>query len=158
MSLLNRSASLSCDYAEIVLRFLIPIVVHWCHVNIVNSAFNIVMLEPDFGSIVFVTSCSLYLRKFKSVILHEVYRSNMGVVRIIQEVSGVFKILEKILIHRNSDSQIFVTLVWCEMLLRCGWIPLNYLLYYLITKGYIVSVLCRQISGHLKNFEFNILF
>lgn len=90
MALSNRLKSLSYDYAETILRFVLPIFVHWFHVNIVNSIVNIVMLEPDFGSMVFVIACSLYLRQFKTVILHEVYRSDIDVIRIIQEVSKIY--------------------------------------------------------------------
>lgn len=88
MTLFNRLASQSYVYAETLLRFVVPILVHWLHINAVNSTVNIVMLEPDFGSMAFVTASSLYLRKFESVILHDVYRSNIDVVRIIQEVIG----------------------------------------------------------------------
>lgn len=139
MSLPYRLASLSTEYAETFLRFVCPILVHWFHVNIVNSMFNIVMLEPDFGSIVFVTAASLQLRKFKSLFMHEVYRSDIEVVRTMLEVSMWCEKIVRTHSFGCSCSQIMGTIFYSEILLRCCWIPLNYLLYALFSGGYVVS-------------------
>lgn len=71
---------------EHFVRLLSPIILHMAHVRCVNSFVKIEMLEPDFGSILFVITMSLVLQQFNTVIFHDVYRTDIQFLATIQEV------------------------------------------------------------------------
>lgn len=71
---------------ELGARFCLPIFIHIMHMNVVNSLVNIIMIEPDFGTIVFIIACSLYLQKFDTLLVHEVYMAETKFFLMVQEV------------------------------------------------------------------------
>lgn len=82
----TKSSKFSLKNFELGVRFFLPLVVHIMNLKIINLLVNVVMIEPDFGTIVFETACSLYLQKFDSLIVHEIYLAETKIFRMIQEV------------------------------------------------------------------------
>lgn len=125
-----------------ILEVLFPTLLHFFNVSILEIIINgdiFLPLDSDFASILFTLSVAMIcqaIRKRKSNELSEMPVQMIGVV-MTDFLTNDLDVPQKLFFYYFL--QMLLNSLTCDLFLRLSYIPFQYLLYFIIVKGYLVS-------------------